>query len=101
MPYLKFKQWFSGNQAEGAINAGEVRNFSPQRAQKILQTGKAVISDADGNEQQPPHESAPETVKDETVETDETTATEETETDKKKDKRGRKTKEEKTTKRDK
>ncbi len=59
MPFLKFTQWFSGNQAEGAIQAGEIRNFSPQRAKQVLETGKAVIVDENGEEQRPPHEAKP------------------------------------------
>lgn len=59
MPYLKFKDFFSGNQAEGPIYAGEVRNFSPQRARDVLRTEKAVVCDEQGNEQTPPHQSAP------------------------------------------
>jgi hypothetical protein len=59
MPYLKFKRWFSGNQAEGPIQQGEIRNFSAERSRQILQTDKAVLCDSEGNEQRPPHEGEP------------------------------------------
>ena len=90
MPFLKFTHWFSGNQAEGAIQAGEVRNFSPQRAKQVLETGKAVIVDENGEEQRPPHEAEPDSAQAESKEQKE--EKEQAETKEEKKAPGRKTK---------